>query len=164
MKTTTQPGPEFPEIMGLRRDFALEIGFVDAVRAPLAEAFRPQIEAMRTPDGRPFDFDEINRRKGAYQLPRYCGYYYAATCAFISDGRNEITVRYWGLFKAMLDQVAEAAGRANLAHGFTNPVVQPDDSDEPEPAAILIHDTVTGRCSLAPFGAGRAFLQAQGRG
>jgi hypothetical protein len=161
MMTTTSPGPDFPEIMGLRRDFALEIGFVDAVREPLPAVFRAQVEAMRTTQGQPYDFDEINRRKAAYQLPRYCGYFYASTCAFVCDWGNEITVKYWGLFKQMLDQVAKAAGEARLIHHFGNPIVQPDDADEPEPEAILIHDTHTGRCFLAPFAAGRTFLRAQ---
>ncbi len=161
--TTTSPGPEFPDIMGLRRDFALELGFVDTVREPLPAVFRARVEAMRTTRGEPYDFDEINRRKAAYQLPRYCGYFYASTCAFVCDGANEITVRYWGLFKQMLDQVAQAAAQAELASPFGNPIVQADDSDEPEPAAILIHDTVTGRCRLAPFAAGRAFLTGQAR-
>ena len=163
MLTTTFPAPEFPEIMGLRRDFAIEVGFLDAVRKPLSDAFRTRVEAIRTPQGERCDFDEFNRRKAAYQLPRFCGYFYASTCAFVCDGCNEITVLYRGLFKQMLDQVAEAAGKATLIHRFGNPIVQPDDADEPEPEAILIHDTRTGRCFLAPFAAGRAFLRAQAR-
>ena len=64
----------------------------------------------------------------------------------------------------MLTRVAEAAAEAKLVWDFANPIVQADDADEPEPAAILVHDTLTGRCSLAPFAAGRAFLKGQGRG
>jgi hypothetical protein len=124
MLTTTSPGPEFPEFMTLRRDFAIEVGFLDAVRKPLSDAFRTRVEAIRTPQGERCDFDEFNRRKAAYQLPRFCGYFYASTCAFVCDGCNEITVLYRGLFKQMLDQVAEAAGKATLIHRFGNHMTQ----------------------------------------
>jgi hypothetical protein len=154
---------DFPEIMALRADFAIEAGFLNAIRGPLPEAARAQVERMKTPHGTPFDFDEINARMARYELPRYVGYFYAATCAFVTDGGNEASVKYWGLFLEMLNRVRDAAARAGLSDGFSNPIVLADDADEAEPRSILIHDTASGRCRLAPFQAGLAFLRTQGR-
>jgi hypothetical protein len=154
---------DFPEIMALRADFAIEAGFLDLVRAPLNEALRAQVDRMTDMAGRPVDFDLLNARKARYELPRYMGYYYAATCAFVTDGGNQATVRYFGLFLDMLNRVKSAAVRAGLSDGFSNPIVLSDDTFEAEPGSILVHDTASGRCRLAPFQAGLEFLRTQGR-
>jgi len=88
------PRPRVSRIHDPAAGFAIEVGFLDAVRKPLSDAFRTRVEAIRTPQGERCDFDEFNRRKAAYQLPRFCGYFYASTCAFVCDGCNEITVLY----------------------------------------------------------------------
>ena len=155
---------DFPKIMVLRVDFAIEAGFLDAVRTPMSEAAKAQMERMKTPDGRAFDFDEINTRKARYKLPRYVGYYYASTCAFVTDGPNAASVRYFGLFWDMLNRVAAAAAKAGLSGGFSNPIVLAADALEAEPRSILVHDIVSRRCRLAPCQAGLEFPQAQGKG
>ncbi|MGD1032681.1 MAG: hypothetical protein ABSA05_16250 [Opitutaceae bacterium] len=154
---------DFPEIMALRADFAIEAGFLDIVRKPLNEALRVQVGRMTDMAGRPVDFDLLNARKARYELPRYMGYYYAATCAFVTDGGNQASVRYFGLFLDMLNRVKSAAARAGLSDGFSNPIVLSDDAFEAEPGSILVHDTAGGRCRLAPFQAGLEFLRTQGR-
>lgn len=140
----------------LRRDFAWEAGFVDAVREPIGrEHYESLAELVRATGGTPRSYEDLRRELASYVPPRYLGYGYATAAGArlpsprVSDGVREVVVQANGLW----EDLAARINRALCVRRERPSIIVPVRLERPagqtlRPKYFVLHDTRHGVAGL----------------
>jgi hypothetical protein len=151
----------------LRFDFAIELGFLDHMRAPVT----PQVLAdyCRLVFKKPFAHGEaqkLNALTRQYPYKRfflYCGLIapQQTDCRpWIFDGRHWLPTEAEGLYRDMLDRAALAEGRpvGGRPEIFPLPLATPVDRWT-YPTRVVLHDTHRALAGVVSYATAKAILE-----
>lgn len=143
----------------LRRDFAWEAGFVDAVRGHMTRERYDRLAAgLRASGGSPRPFEAVAGEWAAYQPPRYLGYGYVTAAGsrepspHVSDGVRDVAVMGNGLW----DDLAARINRVLCVRRERRSIIMPAVLERAavhvvRPRYFVLHDTRHGVAGLYPW-------------